>query len=86
MIRTEREKKREIRKLDALAQFTGDETLYTNQIAKKIGVVWPVADRLLNELVDEGKLTGNKLLGYVLYQEPAKEKLRDKVKRLLHIS
>lgn len=85
MIRTEREKTREVRKLNVLKGFVGNETLYTNQVAKKIGVVWPVADRLLNELVEEGRLTGNKLMGYSVYEEPKKETIREKIKRIFHV-
>lgn len=85
MVQSESQKKREVRKLNTLVQFHTDETLYTNQIAKNIGVVWPVADRLLNELVKEGRLTGNKMQGYTLYVEPKKETLREKIKRILHV-
>ena len=89
LMRTEREKTREARKLDILVSFTEEDTQYTNQVAKKIGVVWPVADRLLRELVREGKLTGDKVKGYRLYEEPIEEPKKDnffdKVKSFLHI-
>lgn len=71
MIKSEREKTRVVRKEKVLAMFSDGNTLYTNTVAKKIGVVWPVADRLLQQLVDEGRLSGNKLDGYSLYKEPA---------------
>lgn len=86
MIRTEREKTREVRKLNVIESFISDETQFTNQIAKKIDVVWPVADRLLNELVDEGRLFGDKVKGYRLHPAPKKEGLRDKIKHLLRFS
>jgi hypothetical protein len=82
MIRTEREKTREVRKLNVLELFVDDKTLYTNQVAKKIGVVWPVADRLLNELVEERKLTGDKAVGYKLFQQ---EGVYGKIKKFLHL-
>lgn len=83
MIRTEREKTREARKLSALKAFVGNEVLYTNHIAKKIGVVWPVADRLLQELVDEGRLTGDKSYGYKV-PKPVKLTIYGRIKKLLH--
>lgn len=85
MIRTEREKTREVRKLNVLKAFVGNEILYTNQIAKKIGVVWPVADRLLQELVDEGRLSGDKLAGYTPYKPPVKLTLYERIKRFIHV-
>lgn len=80
MIMTKRDKTRERRKLNATAEFHGEETLFTNEIAKAIGVVWPVADRLLKELVDEGKLTGDKLNGY-----KKKQTVWGKIKGVLHV-
>lgn len=83
MIRTEREKAREARKQNIIKAFVGNEVLYTNQVAKKLGVVWPQADRLLRSLVEEGRLVGNKMIGYSLPEK--KETLGEKIKRILHI-
>jgi predicted transcriptional regulator len=85
MIRTEREKIREVRKLDILSTFKGSETQYTNQIAKGIGVTWMVADRLLQQMVDEGRLYGNKMLGYSTQKKPEDMSRWEKLKRMLNV-
>jgi hypothetical protein len=82
MIRTERERIRETRKSEIIKAFVGNEVLYTNQVATKIKVVWPQADILLQSLVQEGRLTGNKMIGYSV---PKKETFRDKIRKFLHI-
>ena len=69
MIRTQRERVRDERKHNIIKSFVGHDKLFTNEIAKKINVVWPVADRLLIELVDEKRLAGDKVNGYYIYQE-----------------
>lgn len=83
MMKSPREQKRELRKANILSSFDENETQYTNQIAKRINVVWPVADRLLQELVDERQLVGDKLAGYKLYHKSKKENIFEKIKRLL---
>lgn len=80
-MKTEREKTREARKLTILNHFSGDERKYTNQVAKEADIVWPVADRLLNELVAEGRLVGDKIKGYALYETPMKLPLWQRLKR-----
>lgn len=84
-MKTEREIIREARKLDIIDALKVDNALYTNQIAKKLDVVWPTADRLLQELADEGRIFGNKLLGYSLYDKEQKVTFYDKIKKFLHV-
>lgn len=79
---TERDKTREERKAQVLESFSEGKKLYTNHVAKQIGVVWPVADRLLRELVAEGRLSGSKGWGYTL---PEKQTLWRKIREVLHV-
>lgn len=80
---TKHQKTREERKLRILAEFEGGEKLYTNQVATRLGLTWPVTDRLLQQLVVEGRLFGNKL-GYTV-EEPKKPTLMEKIKDALHV-
>lgn len=82
MIMTERDRIRERRKLEVIDAFSEDEVLFTNQIAKRIGVVWPVADRILKELVHEERIMGGKMNGYTL---PAKKTIWVKLKQVFHV-
>ena len=63
---TNQDKTREMRKLKILSLFNGNEKLYTNQVARETNLVWPTADRLLQELVGEGSLYGDKNDGYYI--------------------
>lgn len=75
---TEREATREKRKQTIISMFSDNKKLYTNQVAKEIGVVWTVADRLLHELVSEGHLSGVKATGYSKFHKPtAWERLKN---------
>jgi len=84
MVTSERDQKRQARKASILVMFANDTTIYTNQVAKGIGVVWPVADTLLQELVQEQKLSGDKESGYRIYKKQ-KESFSDKVKKFFHL-
>lgn len=79
---TPTQQEREKRKLAILAEFQEGEKLYTNQVATKINVVWPVADRLLRELVKEGRLSGDKATGYIMFKKPS---LLEKIRNVLHV-
>lgn len=79
---TPTQQEREKRKLAILAEFQEGKKLYTNQVATKINVVWPVADRLLRELVKEGRLSGDKPTGYIMFKKPS---LLEKIRNVLHV-
>jgi DNA-binding transcriptional regulator YhcF (GntR family) len=80
--RTKRANARELKKLAALAVFKDNEILSTNQVAVRMRVGWPVADRALYYLVEDGKLIGNTATGYSLRKDHTS--LLDKLKRLIH--
>jgi len=88
MIRTERDKVREARKIKILEQFAGKRIpLTVNEVARKVDIVWPVAFKLLTQLVEEGRLYGDKLNGYTLYPPEIKKQpsLAQKVRQFLHV-
>lgn len=79
---TERDRIREDRKIKILDGFPKDKKVFTNEVATKIGVHWPVADSLLRALVAEGKLAGGKDNGYIL---PVKPTILERIKSVLHV-
>jgi hypothetical protein len=87
MVKSSRLRVREARKQKALALFSENETLLVNQVAAKMGMGWPVASRLLEYLVEDGKLVGNTRMGYRLprAQQAHNLSLLDRIKRILSV-
>lgn len=78
-----REKIRIARKNKIVKLFAADEKLFTNQVAVRASIVWPVADGLLQELVEEGRLAGDKINGYFVPVE--KSSKLGRLKSFFHI-
>lgn len=74
-------KSREELKQQVLAVFNEGDKLYTAEVARRAGLKWPQTDRLLQQLVAEGRLFGNKT-AYML-QEPEKLSMIGKLKNAL---
>lgn len=85
MTRLVQEKIRDDRKIAIISLLNNEEVLYTNKVAKGIGVVWPVADRLLQELADDGLIQGNKITGYKLSKKIDTSTFRYKIKKFLRV-
>lgn len=85
MVITEREKTREARKKNIMKIFPEGATIFVNEIARRLDITWSMANLLLDELVLEDRLIGNKDNGYKLYKEP-RASIWEKAKRLLHVS
>jgi predicted transcriptional regulator len=65
----EREIVREKRKA-LILDILEEGTQFTNQIAREVGVNWPMADKLLSEMVQARTIVGDKLNGYRLPPSP----------------
>jgi Mn-dependent DtxR family transcriptional regulator len=85
MTRLNQERVRDERKAAVISLFNNGDSLYTNKVAKGIGVVWPVADRLLQDLVKEGIIEGDKVAGYKLAKKIDKTTLRYRIKKFLRV-
>lgn len=85
MTRLNQERVRDERKAAIISLFNNGDALYTNKVANAIGVVWPVADRLLQDLVKEGTIEGDKVAGYKLAKKIDKTTLRYRIKKFLRV-
>ena len=82
MVLTTRDKIRELRKDKVVCLFDEKDILFTNEISRNINVVWGITDKIMRELVEEGRVAGNKYDGYRL---PARRvTLLNKFKKMIN--